>query len=124
MMKVNGVHALPVVNSVGKPVGMITTTDLLMEVAPSVPVSRLMTPRMISIAHNRDISAAAKRMRDLKFHHLVVTQNGKVTGMLSAFDLLAAIESKESAAAGTKQLVATSTRTRGRRARPRSTEHK
>ena len=90
-MKTNQVHALPVVSSGGKPLGMLTATDLLKDVEPTIPVSRLMTPHMISVPKSRDVGAAARMMRDYKFHHVVVTDGGKLAGMLSALDLVSVL---------------------------------
>ncbi len=92
LMTAHGVHALAVVDSRGKPLGMLTTTDLLKESVPTLSVSRIMTPRMLSIPKSRNVSAAARMMLEYNLHHLVVTAGGRFAGILSALDLLRALD--------------------------------
>ena len=92
LMTGHGVHALAVVDTRDKPLGMLTTTDLLKESVPTLSVSHIMTPRMISIPKSRDVSAAARMMLEYNLHHLIVTAGGRFAGILSALDLLEALD--------------------------------
>lgn len=93
MMERNKVGAIPVVDSDDVPVGIISLSDLTSEVRPGSPVSGLMTEKVFTVAQYDDVSIAARVMRNHKIHRVVVTHEGKVVGMLSAFDLLKLVES-------------------------------
>ena len=41
-----------------------------------------------------DVSVAARIMRKNKIHHVVVTDNKKVVGLISSFDLLSLVDGK------------------------------
>ena len=89
----NRVGSLPVVNTDGEPVGIISATDLAHDLKPGSPVSRIMTDKVFVVPKYEDVSIAARVMRNHKIHHVVVTHEKKVVGMLSAFDLLKLVES-------------------------------
>lgn len=86
------VGAIPVVNTDGEPVGIVTSTDLVSEVNGSSPISTLMTEKIYTVPQYDDVSTAARVMRNHKIHRVVVTHEKKVVGILSAFDLLKLVE--------------------------------
>lgn len=92
MMKRNGVSSLPVLDSDGKPVGIVSATDLVPELKGGSPISSIMSERVYAIPQYDDVSAAARVMRNHKIHHVLVTHEQKVVGILSAFDLLELVE--------------------------------
>lgn len=92
IMKLEKVHALPVVDTFNKPLGVITSTDLMMNHPPGRRIARIMTPGLISISRKASVAAAAQSMRRNRIHHLVVVQAGRVVGITSAFDLLRLLE--------------------------------
>ena len=51
-----------------------------------------MTEKIYAVPQYDDVSIAARVMRNHKIHHVVVTHEQKVVGMLSAFDLLKLVE--------------------------------
>lgn len=93
MLERNSISSVPVVDSDGHPVGIVSSTDLVRELKPAAPISQIMTEKVFTVPQYDDTSIAARVMRNHKIHHVVVTHEQKVVGMLSAFDLLQLVES-------------------------------
>ena len=93
MLENNSISAVPVVNSNGQPVGIISATDLVHDLKPGMPIKRIMTEKVYTVPQYDDTSIAARVMRNHNIHRVVVTHEQKVVGMLSAFDLLELVES-------------------------------
>ena len=89
----NKISAVPIVDSNGKPVGIVSLTDLAHELKPGSPISNVMTEKVYTVPQYDDTSIAARVMRNHGIHRVVVTHEQKVVGMLSAFDLLKLVES-------------------------------
>lgn len=94
VMRNSNVHVLPVVGPDSEPVGIVSTSDLLDDLSDNTPVSRVMTDKVYTIPQYEEVSVAARVMRNHRIHHLVVTHEQKVTGILSTFDLIKLIEGK------------------------------
>lgn len=92
IMERRRIHAVPVVGTNGEPVGIVTSADLARRVKDESPVSRIMTESVTVITADKEVAAAARMMRKRRIHHLVVTHEKKVTGIISSFDLLKLIE--------------------------------
>jgi CBS domain-containing protein len=93
LMSRNRCGAIPVVGPEGEPVGIISTTDLIHDhLKGGTPVSQLMSNKVYTVPRYEGPHIAARIMRNHKIHHLVVTDEGEVVGMVSAFDLLELIE--------------------------------
>jgi CBS domain-containing protein len=88
------IHAVPIVGSEGEALGIVTTADLARKVKGESPVTRVMTERVACVPAYNDVSVAARIMRKHKIHHVVVTHEKKVVGMISSFDLLRLVEGK------------------------------
>jgi CBS domain-containing protein len=54
-------------------------------------VSDVMTPIIYSVRERTSIADAARLMREKRVHRLIVERGGKVVGLLSALDLVAAL---------------------------------
>ena len=93
MLEKNSISAVPVVDTDGHPVGIISTTDLVHDLKPGSPISQVMTEKVYTVPQYDDTSIAARIMRNHMIHRVVVTHEKKVVGMLSAFDLLKLVES-------------------------------
>jgi CBS domain-containing protein len=93
MLENNSISAVPVVDSDGHPVGIVSSTDLVRELKPGSPISQIMTESVYTVPQYDDTSIAARVMRNHKIHRVVVTHEKQVVGMLSAFDLLELVES-------------------------------
>ena len=92
-MSARGIHALPVLDEFGRPEGIITTTDCGPDVPSSILVGELTFGPVYCIGVDSGAKEAARMMRDLSVHHLIVTDPaGRAVGILSTFDLLRVIE--------------------------------
>jgi CBS domain-containing protein len=92
MLEKNKVSAIPVVDSEGQPVGIVSATDLAADLKRDSPVRTIMTDKVYTVPQYDDVSVAARVMRNHRIHRVVVTHEQKVVGILSAFDLLALVE--------------------------------
>lgn len=92
MLDKNHISSLPVVDSDGRPVGVVSASDLAQDLKSGSLISRVMTEKVYTVPKYDDVSIAARVMRNHSIHHLVVTHEGKVVGVLSAFDLLKLVE--------------------------------
>ena len=92
LMERNRVHAIPVVGPDMEPLGIVSTADLAKRLKDETPIRRIMSQQVKTIPAYNPVSAAARAMRRGKIHHLVVTHEKRVIGMLSSFDLLRLVE--------------------------------
>ena len=86
------IHAVPIVGPDSEAIGIISSADLARRLKDETPISRIMTKEVTTVPAYNDISAAARAMRRRKIHHLVVTHEKRVVGMISSFDLLKLVE--------------------------------
>ncbi len=96
----NRFHAIPIVGTNGDPVGIVTTADLARRVKDESPVSRIMSEDVTVVPAYNNVEVAARIMRKRKIHHLVVTHEKKVVGIISSFDLLKLVEGHRYVAKG------------------------
>jgi CBS domain-containing protein len=82
------VSGAPVVNAKGEPIGMISTADLLL--APHRgTVEHVMTHLMFTLPDTATVSQAAALMALKNIHRLpIVSDDGKVVGLVSSLDVL------------------------------------
>jgi CBS domain-containing protein len=92
MMERNRISAVPVVGPDGEAVGIVTSTDLVANPGDGTPIGRVMTERVHSVPAYNDVHVAARVMRNHKIHHVVVTHEKQVVGIISSFDLLKLVE--------------------------------
>ncbi len=92
MLDNNNISAVPVVDTHGEPVGIVSRTDLAMDLKPGSPISNMMTEKVLVVPKYEDVSIAARVMRNHGIHRVVVTHEKQVVGVLSAFDLLKLVE--------------------------------
>jgi len=97
------VSALPVTDARGQIVGVLSTTDILSALSETTepdmrerlidetPVREVMTPRSRVIAPDADVLAAAKEMLYLDVHRLFVEDEGRLVGVISQTDIVAAV---------------------------------
>ena len=83
---------VPVVSSDNTPIGVVSASDILTVEKEGTPISSIMTEKVYTIPEYEDVSVAARVMRNHKIHHLIVTQEQKVVGVISSFDLLKLVE--------------------------------
>ncbi len=92
LLERNRIHAVPIVGPQGEASGIVTTADLARKLKGTTPVKRIMTDRVFSVPAYNDVSMAAKIMRKHKIHHVVVTHEKQVIGIISSLDLLKLVE--------------------------------
>jgi CBS domain-containing membrane protein len=97
------VSALPVTDARGHIVGVLSTTDILSALSETTepdmrerlidetPVREVMTPRSRVIAPGADVLEAAKEMLYLDVHRLFVEDEGRLVGVISQTDIVAAV---------------------------------
>ena len=91
-MDVLDVHALPVVDEDRRPLGFVSSSDLTPDLPSDTAIADVMTDQVYSIDIDDAAKEAARMMRDLGVHHLVVTERDAAVGIVSSFDLLRVIE--------------------------------
>ncbi len=94
IMERNHISALPVVGPENEALGIITSTDLAQQHKDETPCSRVMNGHVYAVPAYNDVSIAARIMRKHKIHHVVVTKEKCVVGLISSFDLLKLIDGK------------------------------
>ena len=92
MLEKNHIGLAPVVDSDDHPVGVISVTDLAHDLKPGTPIKTIMTDKIYTVPQYDDVSIAARVMRNHQIHHVIVTDEQKVVGVLSAFDMLKLVE--------------------------------
>jgi len=92
LMQTNKVNVIPVVGPEAEPLGIVSSSDLLTADSDESPVSQVMTEKVYTVPRYDGVHVAARIMRNHHIHHLVVTHEGKVTGILSSFDLIKLVE--------------------------------
>ena len=92
IMKTKKIHSIPIVNTEGEPVGIVTAKDLIKNVKEETPISQIMTTNIYTVPQYSDVYIAARIMRNKKIHHLLVTNEHKLVGIISSFDLLKLVE--------------------------------
>jgi CBS domain-containing protein len=118
------ISGAPVVDEAGKPVGVISLTDLvkyevnkapkgtssyyteaddpddvqkveeqgeLEDVLSTVPVTRAMTPLVVSVKPGAALPEVAGIMARQRIHRVLVVEKGKIVGLVSSMDLLKAL---------------------------------
>ena len=93
LLERNRIHSVPVLDSEGRPAGIVSLTDLnATGIKGGTPVSQVMTEKVYTVPLYEKVSIAARVMRNHQIHRVLVTDEGRVAGVLSAFDLLALVE--------------------------------
>ncbi|HVJ12492.1 MAG TPA: DUF294 nucleotidyltransferase-like domain-containing protein, partial [Burkholderiales bacterium] len=92
-MHAERVGSIVVVGADGTPAGIFTTVDVLESVAAGAsleaPIASRMTPQPVSLEEEATLADAALAMARHGFRHIVVTRDGRLTGVVSERDLFA-----------------------------------
>ena len=92
LLQRNRIHAVPVVGPDDEPLGIVSSADLANDLKNGTPVRHVMTESVRTVPAYNDASVAARIMRKHKIHHVVVTHEKQIVGMISSFDLLKLVE--------------------------------
>jgi predicted transcriptional regulator len=94
------ITGVPVVDSHGKMLGVVSTTDVLEAQAESIAgkaswedrmVADVMTRPPLTIGEDADVHEAAQRMLYAEVHRLFVEKNGELVGVISQTDIVRAL---------------------------------
>ena len=91
-MEGSNVGCIPIVSPSEEPIGVISTKDLISHNENDLQVTDVMSKEVYTIQPYADVKTAAKLMIKHQVHHLVVSSDVKVEGVLSSYDLLKLIE--------------------------------
>lgn len=101
-----GISALPVEDVSGKPIGVLSRTDVLRAgrvrietngsrkkvlMLPDAKVREFMTNTVEVIAPDTPLSEAAKRMARMRIHRLYVVEDGRMQGVISTQEVMQAV---------------------------------
>jgi CBS domain-containing protein len=85
-----------------EPVGIVTERDMLYKIvaedlpAAHVLLRKIMSSPLVSVSEDTPVRKAIQIMQDKGFRRLLVTREGKATGMITQYDLAAvALKSTE-----------------------------
>lgn len=86
------ISGLPVVESSGQVVGIITESDLLNALLQSVPaetpVRTVMTRSVVTVDEFASANSVVRLLRLKQLHHLPVTRQGSVVGLITPQDVI------------------------------------
>ena len=103
LMAEEHVSALPVIDGLGRMVGVLSASDLLAAEAEAgddraratlldaTSVRELMTPTALTVDADEDVREAARQMLYGDVHRLFVAQGGRVQGVISTTDIVRAV---------------------------------
>jgi len=103
LMRRNRILAVPVVGPNDELVGIITSSDLVDDLKAATPIGKLMTTDVYTVPAYNDVQVAARIMRKHRIHHVVVTHEHKLVGIISSFDLLKLVQANSFKAKGPTQ---------------------
>jgi CBS domain-containing protein len=89
------VHAAPVLDEEENLVGIVTSSDLLGDVSEDARIGDVMTEDVHTIPEYSPIHQVARMMRNHHIHHVLVTHEKRVVGIVSSFDILRLVEDKQ-----------------------------
>ena len=90
----HGIHSVPVIDGEGEPIGVISSSDLIGKSSKETLIGQVMTREVFTISQYSGFHIAARMMRKHKIHHLIVTHEKKVVGIISSYDLLELVEDR------------------------------
>lgn len=94
-MRTLEINAVPVADPDGKPLGILRSGDFLVPgIEGAGRVDQVMTREVSTVEGSATLRDAARLMIEKRAHHLIVTQDGKIVGMLSSFDFLELIATR------------------------------
>lgn len=94
LMERHRIHAVPVVDSSSDKIvrGIVTSADLARFSGDETPVEHAMSGEVKTLRADAEANEAARLMRAHKIHHIVVTDQDRVIGIVSSLDLLSLLE--------------------------------
>jgi len=92
MMEQGGIGAI-IVKENENPVGIVTDRDFATKIAVNnlsfdTPAGKIMSSPLVTIDHDKPISAVADVMSNKKIRKLAVTENNEIIGIITSTDLV------------------------------------
>lgn len=96
IMKENDIGSLPVLEN-GAPVGFVTDRDIVLACAEESTtlddeIAAAMTPEVIAITPDKDVTEAARLMEEHQISRLIVLDNNRPVGIITLQDLTANVD--------------------------------
>ncbi|MBI3304531.1 MAG: CBS domain-containing protein [Deltaproteobacteria bacterium] len=86
------ISGLPVVDAAGQVVGILTESDLLNALlgstAVETPIHTLMTAPVVTVDEFTPADSIIRLLRERRFHHLPVTRQGVVVGLITPQEVI------------------------------------
>jgi len=86
------ISGLPIVDTEGQVIGIVTESDileaLLGQAAVETPIQTLMTTHVVTVDEFMPADSVIRLLREKRFHHLPVTRQGTVVGLITPQDVL------------------------------------
>jgi len=83
---------LPIIDAAGQVVGIVTESDLLEALlspeAVETPIHELMTTHVVTVDEFTPADNVIRLLRERRFHHLPVTRQGQVVGLITPQDVI------------------------------------
>ena len=91
LMHQKQIGAVPIVELIGERIllrGIVTSTDLLGVYDDTVPIAQVMSRKVYTVAPEQQLAGAARLMLQHDVHHLIVVEQERIVGILSALDFV------------------------------------
>lgn len=86
------ISSLPIVNAEGQVVGIVTESDLLTALlgptSVDTPIRTLMTTPVVTVDEFTPADSIIRLLRERNFHHLPVTRQGVVVGLITPQNMI------------------------------------
>lgn len=91
LMHQKQIGAVPIVELIGERIllrGIVTSTDLMGVYDDTVPIAQVMSRKVYTVAPEQQLAWAARLMLQHDVHHLIVVEQERIVGILSALDFV------------------------------------
>jgi CBS domain-containing protein len=92
IMEKNKLSFIPIIDSDEYVIGVVSIKDIGNANEDTRVVDKVMVKKVFTIPQYDSAQTAARMMRNNKIHHLIVTHEKKLVGIVSSFDLLKLVE--------------------------------
>lgn len=82
------IGAVPICDSQDRVVGIVTKTDLITAVDDASPATLFATRAVSTLRTTASVLDAARLMRDRRIHHVPITEDDRLCGIISVFDIV------------------------------------
>lgn len=81
------ISGAPVVDETGRVIGLLSNSDLL-RATDGATVSDLMTPFLVNVSPQDDLTKVMTAMLPARIHRVIVTKDGVPVGIITSLDLV------------------------------------